>query len=99
MTTDKDETYRLNNIKKTAASQFVRDRVKSGKIKKPTACSKCNSEGKIYGHHDDYDKPIEVRWLCNKCHRQWHKENGEGKNGIDETKKRCYSLRKRSTGE
>ena len=34
------------------------------------ACGDPNTEG----HHDDYDKPLEVRWLCRSCHRDLHEK-------------------------
>lgn len=49
--------------------------MKSGKITRPTTCSKCPSTTMIQGHHDDYDKPLDVRWLCVKCHTAWHRHN------------------------
>lgn len=38
-------------------------------------CELCGE--KAEAHHDDYDKPLEVRWLCFYHHRKWHKENPE----------------------
>lgn len=37
-------------------------------------CEKC-SEEITQAHHDDYNRPWEVRWMCVKCHNKWHKDN------------------------
>jgi hypothetical protein len=37
-------------------------------IRKP--CEKCGK--KAQAHHDDYSKPLDVRWLCFKHHREFH---------------------------
>lgn len=50
--------------------------VKTGKISCPNKCSKCETVCKPEGHHDDYSRALEVRWLCRKCHMHLHTING-----------------------
>lgn len=68
------------NLVKRAANVMVCNAVRDGRLEKSKNCSECGATGRIHGHHDDYAKPLEVRWLCSKCHCAWHKENGEGLN-------------------
>lgn len=35
------------------------------------ACEVCG-EQKTDAHHDDYSKPLDVRWLCHMCHEAHH---------------------------
>lgn len=52
-------------------------------ILKRQPCEVCGISGKIgangreivEAHHDDYNRPMEVRWLCFKHHREWHRHN------------------------
>lgn len=52
-----------------------RSALQQGVIKNPGTCSSClTSNSKIHGHHEDYSKPLDVIWLCAKCHRRVHLE-------------------------
>lgn len=66
-----------HNKEKKRLHGVVTNAVRSGKILKPVFCQVCGKTNcRIEGHHDDYTKPLEVRWLCSACHREWHKING-----------------------
>ena len=50
--------------------------VEKGILIRPVHCEKCGTaDSKINGHHADYNKPLEVDWLCSKCHFDWHEKN------------------------
>lgn len=54
------------------ARQTVRSAVRSGKlIKQP--CEVCGTTENIQSHHEDYSKPLEVKWLCRKHHKDAEK--------------------------
>lgn len=38
-------------------------------------CSQCPSTHHVQAHHSDYNKPMVVTPLCQKCHNDWHKTN------------------------
>lgn len=42
-------------------------------------CEICGN-GRAVGHHDNYMKPLVIRWLCRSHHGQWHRDNGPGAN-------------------
>lgn len=73
------ERWAERNPKKVKASNAVANAVRDGKMtKKP--CEICGATYRIHGHHDDYEKIYDVRWLCPQHHRDWHKEHGEAAN-------------------
>lgn len=45
--------------------------IRSGKIKKRNSCEICYN-GPTHGHHEDYSKPLDVIWLCSRCHAMLH---------------------------
>ncbi len=72
--------YRSSNKNKHKAHGIVQRAIRCGKLFKEP-CSVCGQLEGVHAHHDDYLKPLNVRWLCPAHHRQWHDENGEGLNG------------------
>jgi hypothetical protein len=67
--------YRKRHPLRYAAHVVTRNAVRDGKLIPATSCEVCNSTEKIEGHHDDYTKPLDLRWLCEKCHKEWHRHN------------------------
>jgi len=60
------------NPEKRRVCSLTRYAIQIGKIKKPKNCSECGDERKLVAHHDDYDFPYRVRWLCYSCHKIFH---------------------------
>jgi hypothetical protein len=60
------------NAKKTRASWAVRYLVRIGLLKRQS-CEVCGAP-RAHGHHDDYSKPLDVKWLCPAHHAQRHME-------------------------
>jgi hypothetical protein len=65
---EKSRAY--NKSEKGRAAQQLRDAVRQGKVTR-RPCEICQ-EPNAQGHHEDYSKPLEVRWLCPKHHREEH---------------------------
>jgi hypothetical protein len=63
-----DEQFR----KRKKARNAVSIRLKRGTMKRQP-CEVCGApEG--HAHHEDYDRPLDVRWLCETHHRAVHGE-------------------------
>ncbi len=71
--------YRAEKPNAYKAGCMVSNAVRDGKLFREP-CGVCCSEENVHAHHDDYLKPLNVRWLCVVCHNQWHAVNGEGLN-------------------
>ena len=70
--------YRKKFPKKYKAHSLINYAIKSNKLFREP-CEICGKE-KTHAHHDDYDKPLNIRWLCAEHHRQWHAKHGESLN-------------------
>ncbi len=70
--------YRAKYPKKYKAHQMVNNAIRAKKLKR-MPCEVCGAE-KVVGHHDDYANPLNVRWLCQGHHKQWHAKHGEALN-------------------
>jgi hypothetical protein len=67
--------YIVNNPLKRAAHILVRNALRAGKLVQSKVYEACDGTHKIEGHHDNYLEPLVVRWLCEACHKQWHRDN------------------------
>ena len=47
--------------------------IRTGQLTRPSECEHCGKSCKPEGHHEDYNAPLAVEWLCQSCHsgRHW----------------------------
>lgn len=69
--------YRNNHPLRYKATNAVSSALRAKRILRPNTCENCKIECKPQGHHDDYLKPLDVRWLCITCHSEFHKQARE----------------------
>jgi hypothetical protein len=66
--------YRGRNPIKYKATNAVNNAVRDGRLLRQD-CIRCGA--KAQAHHEDYEKPLEVTWLCPKHHKERHAEMGK----------------------
>lgn len=52
------------------AHYLVSNAIRDGRLEKEP-CVFCGAD-KVHAHHRDYTKPLDVVWLCPKCHHRLH---------------------------
>lgn len=72
--------YRGGETASDRAQNLLEEAVEKGIVTRSSVCETCGSRGTfkdgrtaIQAHHSDYNKPLEVQWLCQRCHHLWHK--------------------------
>lgn len=55
-----------------AAKLAVRNAVRRGDLSRPSRCENCGERRRLNAHHPDYSKPLEVKFLCHRCHGDEH---------------------------
>jgi predicted DNA-binding protein YlxM (UPF0122 family) len=64
-----------------AAQNKLEKAIQRGAIPRGITCERCGYSGTfkdgrtaIQAHHPDYAKPLEVIWLCQRCHHDEHRK-------------------------
>jgi len=66
------KAWRAEDSRRNKAHLAVARAIRNGRLTRQP-CIRCG-EQKSIAHHEDYDKPLDVMWLCQPCHKQRHKE-------------------------
>lgn len=77
LTYRKANKFREQDEQKRKAWGKLNDAIRYGKIQKPSVCCLCGTVCNVEAHHEDYSKPLDVLWLCSKCHHVLHAKKRE----------------------
>lgn len=72
LSTEVTKAWRKEDARRVRAHNAVARAIRKGILIR-CSCERCGNE-KSVAHHEDYDKPLDVMWLCDPCHKQRHKE-------------------------
>ena len=67
-------------IQAECASYFTDRLIEKGELKR-LPCAVCGKQ-KVIAHHEDYSRPTDILWLCEKHHKKYH----DGKIGLFKNK-------------
>jgi hypothetical protein len=73
------ERYRRGHVPATRpehkrrAGLIIREQIRRGLVSRPSSCQSCGNPVKVDAHHPDYAKPLDVEFLCRRCHGHRHR--------------------------
>lgn len=65
------EDYRERFPEKRLAHSGVNNAIRDGRLERQP-CEACGA--RAHAHHDDYSRPLDVRWLCPRHHSEHHRQ-------------------------
>lgn len=71
------QAYKERNPKRRAAQVALGNAVRDGHVTPWPACAVPECSAKPEAHHPNYDRPLDVVWLCPAHHKQAHALVGE----------------------
>jgi hypothetical protein len=55
------------------AHNAANNAIRAGRLTRPDACERCGRPSRrLDKHHADYSRPLEVEFLCRRCHKKVH---------------------------
>jgi len=66
---EQTKEYRKKYPEREYAYNVVEYALEKGRMQRPKECSMCQREAKLCAHHDDYSKPLDIKWVCGRCHK------------------------------
>lgn len=72
------EERNIGKTQKGRAWSATGKAIRAGKLIR-LSCEVCGA-AEAQAHHDDYSKPLDIRWLCRSHHKLHHSQFGPGLN-------------------
>lgn len=65
--------------RKEACRRVTKTALRSGFLAWGDTCERCGACHNIHVHHPDYERPLDIEWLCASCHMKHHGMERRGK--------------------